>query len=167
MQNIVGTSVEFQFFLDNSYEDINTDCDPDLGFHCVFGGPVKRLDSKVLFDPFEKKFHLPTAFVELGDRYSVEHKIVCQEHESFGCFGIEIADATKGIGVILRRLGTLEKDRLIASESRGLVDRAISPTSAIEISLGSNNKEGYILSKHIQAGKIDVATIENVKRARF
>ena len=142
MQNIVETSVDFQFFLDNSYEDINTDRNPDLSLHRILGGSIERFDSKVLFDPFEKKFYLPATFVELSNGQRVEHKIVCQEHESFGRFGIEIADATKGIGIVLRRFGPIEKDGLIASEPCGFVDRAIDPRRAIEISLGTNDKEG-------------------------
>lgn len=121
MQDFVETPVEFQFLLDNGDENINTDSDPDLGLHCVLGGSIKRLDSKVLFDPLGKEFHLPTAFVQLGNGQRVEHKIVRQEYESFGCFDIEIADPTKGIGIFLRGLWSIEKNRLAASEPCGFV----------------------------------------------
>lgn len=142
MQDFVETSVEFQFFLDNSGENINTYCNPDLGFHCILGGSIKGFDSKVLFDPLEEEFHLPAAFVQLGNGQRVEHKIVCQEYESFGRYDIEIADPAKGIGIFLGGLWAIEKNRLIASESRGFVDEAVASTSAIEISLGANDKEG-------------------------
>ncbi len=167
MQDFVEASAEFQFFLDNGDEHIGTDSDPDLGFHRVLGGSIKRLDSKVLFDPLEKEFYLPTAFVQLGNGQRVEHKVVRQEYESFGRFEIDIADPTKGIGIFLGGLWAIENNGLIASESCGFVDEAVVSTSAIEISLGTNDKESRMEGEDIEAGKIDIATIQNVKRPRF
>jgi hypothetical protein len=167
LQDFVETSVEFQFFLDNGDENIHTDSDPDLGLHGVLGGSIKRLDSKMLFYPLEKEFYLPTAFVQLGNGQRVEHKIVRQEYESFGRFEIDITDPTKGIGIFLRAFWAIEKNRLIASESCGFVDEAVVSTSAIEISLGANDKESRMEGEDIEAGKIDIATIQNVKRTWF
>ena len=141
MQDFVETSFDLQFFLDNGDENINTDGDPDLGLHCVLGGSIKGLDSKVLFDPLEEEFHLPAAFVQLGNGQRVEHKIVCQEYESFGRFDIEIADPAKGIGIFLGDLLAMEKNCLIAPESSGFVDEAVVATSRIEIPLGTDDKE--------------------------
>ena len=142
MQDFVETSVEFQFFLDNGDENISTDSDPNLSLHCVLGSSIKGLDSKVLFDPLEKEFHLPAALVQLGNGQRFEHKIVGQKYESFGRFDIEIADPTKRIGIFLGGLWAIEKNRLIASQSCGFVDEAVVSTSTIEIPFGANNKEG-------------------------
>jgi hypothetical protein len=38
-----------------------------LRFDGVFGRAEERLNAQVLLDPFEEQFHLPAAFVELGD----------------------------------------------------------------------------------------------------
>lgn len=154
-------------FLDNGDENVHADSDPDLGLHCILGGSIKRLDSKVLFDPLEEEFYLPTAFVQLGNGQGAEHKIVRQEYESFGRFEIDIADPTKGIGIFLGGLWAIEKNRLIASESCGFVDEAVVSTSTIEISLGANDKESRMEGEDIETGKIDIATIQNVKRTRF
>ena len=166
MQDFVEASAEFQFFLDNGDEHIRTDSDPDLDFHRVLGGSIKRLDSKVLFDPLEKEFYLPTAFVQLGNGQRVEHKVVRQEYESFGRLEIDIADPTKGIGIFLGGLWPIEKNGLIASESCGFLNGAVVSTSAIEISLGANDKESRMEGKDIETGKIDIATIQNIKRPR-
>jgi hypothetical protein len=55
-------------FFEDGDEDINGNGDPDLSLDSVFGSPEKLLDSQVLFDPFEEKFHLPTALINLGNR---------------------------------------------------------------------------------------------------
>lgn len=167
MQDFVETSVEFQFFFDNGDKDIDTDGNPDLGLHCVHGGSVKGLDSKVLFDPLEEEFYLPAAFVQLGNGQRVEHKVVRQEYESLGRFEIDIADPTKRIGIFLRALWAIEKNRLIASEPCGFVDEAVVSASPIEIPLGANDKESRMEGKDIEAGKIGIATIQNVKGTRF
>jgi len=47
---------------------------PDLGFDCRFSGPIELIelpDPHVQFDPSEEEFHLPSAFVKLGDATAV------------------------------------------------------------------------------------------------
>ena len=85
MQNFAETALDFQFFLDDCYQHVNTDGDPDLGLYSVFGRSVERFDAKVLFDPLEEQFHLPGALVELCDGQRRQHKIVGQEDVVFFC----------------------------------------------------------------------------------
>lgn len=47
-------------------EQVSDQGGPDLDEHGILGGPVKGLDLQVLLDPFEKKFDLPAATIELG-----------------------------------------------------------------------------------------------------
>ena len=61
----IAARMRLEFFLDR-YQCVNTDGDPDLGFDRVLGRTEESLDAKVLFDPFEEEFHLPAAFVQLG-----------------------------------------------------------------------------------------------------
>ncbi len=96
----------------------------------------------MLFDPFEKEFHLPTAFVELGNGQRGEDKVVRQQYQPFVRLGVEIADAANWIGVLLRRFGTVEEDRLVASQPCCFVDRAVGTSAVIEIFLGANDKKG-------------------------
>ena len=53
--------------LDDGYQDVNRDGDPDLSFDGVLGSSVECFDAKVLFDPFEKYFDLPAALKQLSD----------------------------------------------------------------------------------------------------
>ena len=48
-------------------------------FDCIRSGAEKRLDAQVLFDPFEKQFHLPARFVKLSDGQRRKLKIVREE----------------------------------------------------------------------------------------
>ena len=64
LQDFAQTQLDFEFFLDNRDQNVNADDNPDLSLHSVLGGAIKRLDTQVLLDPFEKYFYLPAAFVK-------------------------------------------------------------------------------------------------------
>ena len=44
------------------------DGNPNLSFHGVLGSTVKRLDPKILFDPFEEQLDLPAALEKQSNR---------------------------------------------------------------------------------------------------
>ena len=67
LQDFAQTQLDFQFLLDNRYQNVNADGNPDLSLHCVFGRAEKCFDSQVLLDPFEKDFYLPAVLVKPGD----------------------------------------------------------------------------------------------------
>ena len=63
LQDFAQTQLDFEFFLDNCYENVNpahppagggvnTDGNPDLSLHSVFGSAEKCFDTKMLFEPF-------------------------------------------------------------------------------------------------------------------
>jgi hypothetical protein len=54
-------------FFDYSNDEKNRERNPDLSFNSIDGCAVESFDSKMLLDPFEKKFDLPTAFIELSN----------------------------------------------------------------------------------------------------
>jgi len=51
----------------NYHDQVGTYGRPDLGFDGIDALPVKRLDAKILFDPFEEQFNLPMTFVVVCD----------------------------------------------------------------------------------------------------
>jgi hypothetical protein len=51
-----------------------------LGLHGVLRCAIEGLDPQVLFDPFEEQFHLPAAFVDLGNGQSRKREVVRQKH---------------------------------------------------------------------------------------
>ena len=77
LQDFAQTQIDFQFLLDDRYQNVNADGNPDLSLHCVFARAKEAFDSQVLLDPFEEDFYLPTAPVKLRDCQSRQSKIVC------------------------------------------------------------------------------------------
>jgi hypothetical protein len=63
LQNSVEALLQLKLFLDDGYEYVNRDRNPDLAFHSILGCAVESLDPQVLLDPLEKQFNLPTAFI--------------------------------------------------------------------------------------------------------
>jgi hypothetical protein len=50
--------------LDDCYQDIDADGDPDLRPHSVLGSAVETFDAQVLLDPLEEQLDLPSAPVQ-------------------------------------------------------------------------------------------------------
>ena len=73
--------VGLESFLENSNQDVDGDSDPYLCVHSVLGSSVECFDSKMLFDPFEEEFDLPTTLVELCNGKRREKKIVGEKDE--------------------------------------------------------------------------------------
>jgi len=100
LQKIVERNMQIQSLLDNCDEDINHDGHPNLRPHCVFRGPIERLDPQVLFDPAEEKFHLPAKFVELGDRQRGQKEIVCQKGQVPIVLPVVEPNPTDRVGIV-------------------------------------------------------------------
>ena len=115
MENFVECSPDSELLLDDRNQHIDGDSNPDLSFHGVLGSAVERLDSKILFDPFEEQLDLPATFEEQSNRQGLQDKVVCQKDKAAMFFDIEETDSPKGVGIELRGFGTSEQNRLIAS----------------------------------------------------
>ena len=76
---MVKTPIDAEALPDDGDENINRNGDPDLGLHRILAGAVEGLDSKVLFDPFKEKFHLPSRLVDLSDGECRQREVVGQE----------------------------------------------------------------------------------------
>jgi hypothetical protein len=49
---------------------------PDLGLDGIVACAVENFDSKMLFDPFEEQFDLPSGLIKLSDSQSGQCKVV-------------------------------------------------------------------------------------------
>ncbi len=76
LQDFAQTQFDFEFFLDDCDQNVNADGNPDLSLHGILGSSEERLDSQILFDPSEKDFYPPAAFVELSNCQGWQSKIV-------------------------------------------------------------------------------------------
>ena len=86
-----------------------------MSFDSVLGSAVERLDSKILFDPFEEQLDLPSTFEEQSNRQGWQDKVVRQNDKATMVLDIEETDSPKWIGIELRGFWTLEQNGLIAS----------------------------------------------------
>jgi len=77
LQDFAQTQLDFQFLLDNRYQNVNADGNPDLSLHRVLGSAEKCFDTQVLLDPFEEDFYLPATLVKLSNSQSWQSKVVC------------------------------------------------------------------------------------------
>jgi hypothetical protein len=62
---------------------------------------IESLDAQVLLDPFEEEFHLPAAFVELGNAQGWQGEVVGQKDQTLLLFGIEETYPAQFVGKIL------------------------------------------------------------------
>jgi len=167
LQDFAETALQSEFFLDDRYQYVNADGDPDLGFDRVLGCTEESLDAKVLLDPFEEEFHLPAAFVKLRDGQGWKGEVVGEKNESFSGLRIEITDASKRSRIVQGGLGSSELDGLVASQARGLLDWKIGTTAEVQIPLGTDNKESEAEGEAIQATEVDIATVHDIKGTGF
>src|ERR1035437_8442750 len=115
--------VQAKLLLDDCYQDIDADGDPDLRPHSVLGSAVEAFDAQVLLDPLEKQFHLPSAPVQGANGQRRQLKLVGQEHQVLAGLGIAIADAAQVAGVVLGGIEAVKGDGLVADEPRVAIHR--------------------------------------------
>ena len=154
-----------QTFFQNGDEQIDGDGGPDLGAHRIWRGAVKGFDAQMLLDPFEEEFDLPAAAIEFGDGQRRHGEVVGQEDQCLACFGIAIADAAHGDGIIVLGVQPGEHHGLVETQAGGFVHRAGVTAGAAEVLFGAGDEESATLMNPMPAGEVEVAAIHDVKRA--
>jgi len=167
LQNFIEASVELMFLLDDGHQDVDADRDPHLRLDGVVRGSEERLDAEVLFDPLEEKFHLPATFVKLGDRQSVEHKVVGQEDETFAGVEIDILNAPERLRIFRGCVDACKNNRLIAAESRGFVHGAAFLRAKLHVLFCARDEESHVCVEAVQSSEIDITSIHGVEGARL
>lgn len=77
MQYFVGRSVKLHIVLHDSYETVSRDGSIDLNLDCIFRCTPEFFDSKVLLEPFEEQFNLPSVFVQIGNLKLLRNSTIC------------------------------------------------------------------------------------------
>ena len=167
LQNLVQAPVDLEFLLDDRDQDVGAHGNPDLGLHRVFGRAIKRLDSQMLLDPFEEKFHLPAALVQLRDCQGVQDKVVGQKNQTLAGIRIDILDTSEGNRLFGCRFDSCKPDGLIAAQPRPFVDDSLRPATVLEVFLGTRDEESHVRLKDVKSSEIDVASIHDIERAGF
>ena len=76
----------------------------------------------MLFDPFEKEFHLPTAFVKLCNGERRQRKIVGQKYQPFFCDVVEEFNAPKFVWIIFLGVEVVQDNGFISKQSLIFID---------------------------------------------
>ncbi len=121
----------------------------------------------MLLDPFEEQFDLPSAFVKIGNGLCREGEIVGQKHQP--CIGsrIEVTDSSELRWVVLPGVEVCGDDSLIALHPAWFVDAVGIKPGKPEVVFGSDDKESCRMVDCVQAGKVEIAAIENIDGAGF
>ena len=154
-----------EFLFQDGDEEVNTDSNPDLGANGIVGGAVEGLDSQVLLDPLEEQLHLPPEFVERGHTEGRKSEIVRQEDERFAGGSVEEANSSQALWIVLPRFWQGQASGVIAANSGLIGPGSRGVASKTEILLGSNHKVGTSLMDDIQASKVEITPVHDVKGA--
>ena len=156
-----------QSFFDNSDQDVGGHGNPDLGFDGIFARAQKCLDTQMLLDPFEEQFDLPTLFVQSGNQFWLERKIVGQECDAFARV-VSDDHAPQGTGVVSAGIKNGEYPSLVADDlGRRPIDWLRVATFEFGIALGSCDEKCAGLVNGVQPSEIEIAAIHQVERTRL
>ena len=161
-------SVQLEVVFNNCDETVRDDGDMYLYPDCIFRFTPKGFDTKMLLDPFEKQFDLPSVAVNKGN-------FVCFEVEVVGVVG-EGPSKVRGI-----EYDTPEQNRIVsivslASEPDRLVPQDIVISFKhiftfrdfiIRMGLLPYDEESSILLNCVESGEIKVSSIKHIAGVPF
>ena len=81
--------------------------------------------------------------------------------------GIAKTDSAQHLGIVSPRIKAAQDDSLVTAQSRGLVDRTRIAPSAFHVFFGSGDEEGSLRVQSVKTTKVEISTIEDVKRSCF
>ncbi len=154
-------------FFDNRHKHIDRNGAPDLALDGIFGRAEKRFDSEMLFDPFKKELHLPSIAIEFGDGLRWNGKVVGEKVEGLVGLAIVEFDSSKWLRIGVLGGGSGQHDRLIASQSMGVVDGMRVSALVPGIALGANDEECPRLRECEQSLEVQIPAIHDVECARL
>jgi len=131
--------------LDEGNEKESDHSDTYLNHNRIEGCAEKGLDFEMLFDPSEKLFYLPTAFVQSGDGAWCPLEVVGDENVRFLVLGIDISDSPQKAGIFVFGGRTCQSDRVIGSNTQLLVHFAAFNHLRLNLRFHPGDEESAIL----------------------
>ena len=162
LQYPAQTFVDSMNLIETGHHEVNAQGDPDLGAHGVLCGAEEGFDSKVLFDPFEEQFDLPTAFVNGCNGSGWQFKVIGEKDQPLAGLRIDIADTPKRFWIITFALPSAQADSLVASKPGGFIDSSGLEHTELGVAFCADNKECLCLFNAIQTCEIEIAPIKDV-----
>jgi len=153
--------------IETGHHQVNADCNPYLGSHGVLAGAEECFDTQVLFDPLEKQFDLPAAFVNGWDGLCWQIEVVGQEDKTLSSIGIKEADTSEFVRVVSLAFVSAQPNRLITAKTAGFVDRTRLTSAESHIAFCSYDKIGIGSFDFKESGKVQVSTVEYIDTSSF
>lgn len=139
---------------------------PYLRLDGILGCAEESLDSKMLFDPFEEEFHLPSAFVKSADCQSWKRGVVGKEHQA-SSVGICISDTSKPLWIALLGVENQKIDQLIAHHAGAAIHRHGIDAAELEVGFGPCDKETSGLMHAVETLEVEIPTIHYIESSCF
>jgi hypothetical protein len=167
LQKSVKRQLEPQALLDDGYEHVSRDGNPDLRLHGVLRSPIERFDPKVLLDPAEEQLNSPTQFIEHGYGQRRKDKIIGQEDQVAVVLPIVEPDTAQLVGESVVGIKTRKENGLVADQVRRLIDGPRIQPTALKIRFGADDKEGLAQMNEVETGKIEIGAVKHIETAGF
>ena len=111
-------------FFQDGEQEVYGHGDPDLSLNGIWGSSIKRLHLQVLLDPFEEQFDFPPGLVQGGNGLRRQSKIICQKDQTSLLRLIAEADPPQSDRVESLQAFTGQQNFLVATQTKGFIDRA-------------------------------------------
>jgi hypothetical protein len=167
LQHSAPALVDPEGLIENGDHQVCVDSDPDLGLHSVFAQPIEGFEAKVLLDPLEEEFDLTAGFVDFRDHNGVDLEVVGYENQAFSGFCIQKAYSAQIVPVEAFCFRSVETDRLIGSQSGGLLYWARFAKVVPHVYLPPSDEERRSHMNPIEQSEIDVSAIHCIKGSSF
>ena len=161
-------SPDFEIVFNDCNEAVGDDGHVYLYADCIFGLTPKSLNLKVLFNPFEKQFHLPSIFIEQGNVLCSEVEVVRVIDETsmkFWCIKDNPSDST---GILLLILLSCETNRLVFKYIVNPIENALTIDNFIcRLTFLPDDEERTEHVNSIKSGEVKVTSIKYIARKRL
>ena len=156
-----------KLLFDNSDQHISGDGAPDLRLHRILAVADKPLDAQMLLDPLEEQLDLPAALVKCSNAQRRQGGIVGQKHQGLAGFRVFEADAPQLFRIVLRDVETIQRNALVADDSRAPVGRHRIHPVCVHAALGAGHEERSRLVECEQPTEVQIAAIHHIERTGF
>ncbi len=161
-------SVQFEIMFNDGYETVRDDGNMYLYPDCIFRFSPKGFDTKMLLDPFEKQFNLPSVAVKKGNFF-------CFEVEVVGVVG-EGPSKVRGIEYDAPERNRIVSTVSLACESNRLVSQDIVISFKhvftfrdfiIRMEFLPYDEESSSLLNCVEPGEIKISSIKHIASVPF
>ena len=148
--------------IETGYQQVNADCDPYLGSHCVLAGAEECLDAQVLLDPFEEQFDLPASFVDRCDDFCRQIEVIGQKYKALAGLCIKKTNTPEFFRVSSLAFVSAQPDGLVAAQTAGLVDWARLTEVESRVTFRSDDKIGVSAFDSKKSSEVEVSSVKDI-----